>query len=170
MSSKHRPEHQAPPYIFYDDDEAKKYTTSSRIIEIQSEMSERAIELLALPEDTSCFLLDIGCGSGLSGDCLTEQGHEWVGVDISQSMLNVALKREVEGDVFLSDAGEGLFFRPGTFDGAISISALQWLCNADKKSQQPHKRLYKFFSSLYACLKRGSRAVFQVSLILICYY
>merc|ERR1712025_820328 len=26
---------------------------------------------------------------------------------------------------------------------------------------KPHKRLYKFFTTLYACLSRGSRAVFQ---------
>ena len=29
-------------------------------MEIQSKLSERAIELLMLPEDTPCFLLDIG--------------------------------------------------------------------------------------------------------------
>merc|ERR1719300_1163202 len=52
-------------------------------------------------------------------------------------------------------------FRPGSFDGAISISALQWLCNADKKYHKPAKRLYTFFSTLYACLSRGARAVFQ---------
>lgn len=27
------------------------------------------------------------CGSGLSGEALTEEGHYWVGVDISKSML-----------------------------------------------------------------------------------
>lgn len=27
------------------------------------------------------------CGSGLSGDYLTEEGHLWVGVDISTAML-----------------------------------------------------------------------------------
>ena len=27
------------------------------------------------------------CGSGLSGEALTEAGHFWVGVDISQHML-----------------------------------------------------------------------------------
>ncbi|VEN50698.1 unnamed protein product [Callosobruchus maculatus] len=48
-----------------------------------------------------------------------------------------------------------------TFDGAISISALQWLCNADKKHHNPVKRLYQFFSSLYACLSRSARAVLQ---------
>lgn len=41
--------------------------SSSRIIKIQVDMCERAIELLALPEDETCLILDIGCGSGLSG-------------------------------------------------------------------------------------------------------
>lgn len=52
-------------------------------------MSERAIELLLLPEDTPCCLLDIGCGSGLSGSVLEDQGHFWVGMDISSSMLGI---------------------------------------------------------------------------------
>ena len=115
-------------------------------------MSERAVELLLLPEDTPCLLLDIGCGSGLSGSVLEEQGHYWMGIDISSAMLDVAVEREVEGDLLLADMGQGCPFRAGMFDGAISISALQWLCNADKTSHKPVKRLYKFFSTLYACL------------------
>ncbi|XP_078086414.1 18S rRNA (guanine-N(7))-methyltransferase isoform X2 [Mustelus asterias] len=156
-----RPEHRAPPEMFYNEDEARKYTQNSRMIEIQSQMSERAVELLNLPEDQPCFLLDVGCGSGLSGDYLSEEGHHWVGVDISAAMLDVALEREVEGDLILGDVGAGIPFRAGSFDGCISISALQWLCNADKKSHSPPKRLYKFFSSLYASLVRGARAIFQ---------
>lgn len=158
-----RPELIAPPEIFYDDNEARKYTSSSRIIEIQAKLSERALELLALPDDgVSRLLLDIGCGSGLSGETLSENGHQWIGLDISQSMLDVALEREVEGDLVLSDMGQGLGIRPGVIDGAISISAVQWLCNADKSSHEPRKRLKSFFESLYRCLARGARAVFQV--------
>lgn len=87
----------------------------------------------------------------------------------------------MEGDLLLGDLGQGLPFRAGSFDGAISISALQWLCNADQTTHVPSKRLYKFFSTLYSCLvnkkqkkikysghkfkflfqSRGSRAVFQ---------
>ena len=52
------------------------------------------------------------------------------GMDISEAMLDVALDREVEGDLCVSDLGQGVPFRSGTFDGAISISAVQWLCNA----------------------------------------
>lgn len=161
MSS--RPELQAPPEIFYDDAEARKYTSSSRIIEIQAKLSERALELLALPDDgVPRLLIDIGCGSGLSGETLSESGHQWIGLDISQSMLDVAVEREVEGDLLLGDMGQGLGFRPGVVDGAISISAVQWLCNADKSSHEPRLRLKAFFGSLYRCLARGARAVFQV--------
>jgi 18S rRNA (guanine1575-N7)-methyltransferase len=149
---------------------------SSRMIEIQTTMSERAVELLCLPnaeEGGSKFLLDLGtihilvshlisgCGSGLSGSVLEDNGHFWVGLDISKAMLDVAVDREVEGDLLLADMGQGLFFRPGTFDGVISISAVQWLMNADKSSHDPRKRLKKFFQSLYACMSRGARAVFQ---------
>ena len=49
-------------------------------------------------------------------------------------MLDVALEREVEGDLCLHDLGHGLPLRPGCFDGAISISAVQWLCNAVRHS------------------------------------
>lgn len=145
---------------FYGDDEARKYSNNSRIMQIQTEMTQRAVELLNLPERT-CYLLDIGCGSGLSGEELSEDGHVWVGMDISQSMLNIAHEREVEGDLFLADIGQGVFFRPGVFDGAISISALQWLCNADRASHVPTKRLASLFTSLYTSLIRGGRAVFQ---------
>ncbi|XP_034827847.1 18S rRNA (guanine-N(7))-methyltransferase [Maniola hyperantus] len=156
-----RPEHQAPPELFYNEDEARKYTQNSRIIDIQAQMTERCIELLVLPEDTPCLLLDIGCGSGLSGSVLEEYGHMWIGLDISPAMLDVALDRATEGDLVLADMGEGMPFKAGSFDGAVSVSALQWLFNADKKSHQPVKRLYKFFSSLYASLSRSARAVFQ---------
>ena len=50
-------------------------------------MAYRALELLNLPEDEPAYLLDIGCGSGLSGEILEEEGHIWVGMDIAPSML-----------------------------------------------------------------------------------
>ncbi|XP_041348106.1 probable 18S rRNA (guanine-N(7))-methyltransferase [Gigantopelta aegis] len=162
MASSGRPEKQAPPEIYYGEKEARKYTSNSHMIEIQQQLSQRAIELLSLPEDTPCFILDVGCGSGLSGECLTDLGHVWVGLDISPHMLDVAVEREAEGDLVLSDMGYGVPFRPGTFDGVISISALQWLCNADKRFHHPPRRLHKFFSTLYAAMSRGSRAVFQL--------
>ncbi|MPC10992.1 putative 18S rRNA (guanine-N(7))-methyltransferase [Portunus trituberculatus] len=128
---------------------------STRIIEVQEKCTERALELLALPPDISAMLLDLGCGSGLSGEAITENGHYWVGMDISPSMLDVALEREVEGDMLLGDIGTGVPFRPGMFDGAISISAIQWLCYADSATHRPAKRLYKLFMTLFASLSQN---------------
>uniref|UniRef100_A0A914E6G4 18S rRNA (guanine-N(7))-methyltransferase n=1 Tax=Acrobeloides nanus TaxID=290746 RepID=A0A914E6G4_9BILA len=160
MSS--RPEVVGPPELFYDETESKKYTTNSHIVQIQSEMAERALELLALPEDQPSILLDVGCGSGLSGEVLTENEHHWIGIDISRHMLKVAKEdNESDGDLILKDIGTGIPIRPGVIDGAISISAIQWLCHANSNKENPRKRLLFFFQSLYACLARGARAVFQ---------
>eukprot|EP00397_Hematodinium_sp_SG-2012_P063027 GEMP01086196.1.p1 GENE.GEMP01086196.1~~GEMP01086196.1.p1 ORF type:complete len:244 (+),score=35.01 GEMP01086196.1:181-912(+) len=124
-------------------------------------MAERALEMLLLPPDQPSIILDIGCGSGISGGVIEDHGHFWVGMDISPWMLLAAVEREVEGDMILSDMGDGFKFRPGSFDGCISISALQWLCNSDKKGHEPYTRLRRFFQSLFNCLKKGARAVMQ---------
>ncbi|XP_062946633.1 probable 18S rRNA (guanine-N(7))-methyltransferase [Cynocephalus volans] len=157
-----RPEHGGPPELFYDKNEAQKYVRNSRMIDVQTKMAGRALELLYLPEGQPCYLLDIGCGSGLSGGYLSDEGHYWVGIDISPAMLDAALDREMTGDLLLGDMGQGIPFKPGSFDGCISISAVQWLCTANKKSDNPAKRLYCFFSSLYSVLVRGARAVLQL--------
>ena len=73
--------------------------------------------------------------------------------------LDVAVEKEVEGDLLQVDMGQGLKFRAGAFDAAISISAIQWLCVASKKSDNPYKRIARFFSDLYVLLKSGGRAV-----------
>jgi 18S rRNA (guanine1575-N7)-methyltransferase len=151
--------------VHYDDTEARKYTTNSRIQNIQASMTRRALELL----DLKCpsLILDIGCGSGLSGEILSavdpEDGgpHTWIGMDVSPSMLDIALQRDVEGDLLLADIGQGVPFRAGSFDAAISISAIQWLCSAESSETSPAGRLTRFFNGLYASLKRGGRAVCQ---------
>jgi len=133
------------------------------MMEIQATLTERALELLNLPDDgVPKLLLDLGCGSGLSGETISEHGHQWIGLDVSRSMLNVANEREAEGDLMEGDMGQGLPLRDGMFDGAISISAVQWLCNAETTAQDPRIRLRNFFGTLYRSLARGARAVLQL--------
>jgi len=88
-----RPELTGNASNFYNEKEARKYDSSSRMIGVQKEITERAIELLRLPKDKPCFILDVGCGSGLSGKVLEEQGHVWLGCDVSRDMLDVANER-----------------------------------------------------------------------------
>ena len=141
----------------------EKYHSSSRIINIQKEIAERCLEMLSLPAGRPSYLLDIGCGSGLSGAVLEEAGHYWVGCDVSADMLRVAAEQTDSdtGDLAHSDMGQGLPFRPGSFDGCISVSALQWLCYSNTSLQDPKLRLNRFFSSLYGVLKKDARAILQ---------
>ncbi len=174
------------------------------------------------------LLLDIGCGTGLSGQELTAAGHAWLGCDVALSMLAVgeagrlaALHRAkhspagtagsicaaaapagskqhagaaskpggtaaasgpqepscnrqagvysgqagtmrplqaFDGGVLLSDMGHGLPLRAASFDGAISISAVQWLCHA----AQPELACRRFFGALRHCLKPEAAAILQV--------
>jgi len=170
-----RPEATGEASLFYNSKEARKYNSSSRMIGVQREITVRAMELLRLPSERPCLVLDVGCGSGLSGQALEEAGHLWVGLDVSRDMLDVARERiegeeddeEMDtdkgqaGDLLHHDMGTGLPFRPATFDGCISISALQWLCYSNSSKQIPKKRLLRFFSSLYQVLRKGARAVLQ---------
>ncbi|GBG30391.1 18S rRNA guanine-N7-methyltransferase bud23 [Hondaea fermentalgiana] len=161
-----RPEHVSPPELFYNEREASKYARSTRMMQIQSQISERALELLNLPDNTHGLLLDVGCGTGMSGSVIEENGHAWIGVDISKDMLDIAatnIKDEgSDGDVVHRDMGTGLGFRGGVFDGAISISAVQWLCYSSHKEHVPKLRLKRFFQELYGALRRGARAVLQL--------
>lgn len=202
-----RPEHENPPEVYYNDTVARRYAQSSRIRNIQRKMSERAVELLQLPRDEPCHVLDVGCGSGISGEVLESHGHSWVGMDISVGMLKIAKEAEFETsddeddaniqgngnrrpspfgqlplheeseqddsedddvppgrkfrEVIAADMGLGVPFRPGVFDGVVSISAIQWLCYMDKKANVPQRRLKALFQSLYNCMRRGARAVLQ---------
>lgn len=165
-----RPENVAPPELYYDAVEAGKYTGGSRTQAVQAAMAGRCLELLALPPGAPALLLDVGCGSGLSGEVLAAAGHAWLGVDVAPAMLSAAAARGAlgagapAGDALLADMGQGFGLRAGTFDGAVSVSALQWLCYAysGRADHRAGRRLRAFFSALYRCLRRGARAALQL--------
>ncbi len=76
-------------------------------------------------------------------------------------MIETAVQNEAKGDIMLADMGQGFGFRTGVFDGAVSISALQWLFYSVRTDHVARKRLRFFFSCLYRCLRRGARCVLR---------
>lgn len=160
-----RPEHIAPAAIYYNDENAEKYAENSRMVKIQKQMCQRALQLLLLQEPLrEKLILDLGCGTGMGGATMEELGINFIGSDLSEAMVKQAVERELNegGDFTVSDMGAPMSFRDGIFDGAISISALQWMLNADGgEKYEPYKRLRILFTSLRRVLKRGARAVFQ---------
>jgi len=168
-----RPEHLSKAAAFYGDEEVARYSDCSQTITIQRELARRALELLGCdPEQggTGCgLLLDIGCGSGLSGRVLSEAGIPWLGTDISASMLSRFAQHErsdgsasTSCGVVLSDAGQGLAFRERAFTHAISISAIQWLCYLSQDAAINRKALGSLFTQLSRVLVHGGCAVLQL--------
>lgn len=150
------------PKKYFGTIKARKYSNNSRICYIQREMAKRCIQLLKLPINQHSMLLDLGCGTGFSGEVLTNLGHTWIGCDLSRDMIKICRTKDVKGDLFHSDLGQGLYFRDCVFDGVISVSAIQWFCRFTKKKINPWRRLLRFFKSLFRILKQGRRAIFQL--------
>lgn len=146
------PEYTNPPDLYYNTKESNDYHRNTRIVKIQSEITERALELLEIKEDHP-FLLDLGCGSGLSGKVISNKGYEWVGVDLSPSMLEVASSSLQFCNLIQGDIGVALPFQDDSFDYAISISTVQWLFHSFKTEHNPTIRIRTFFKSIYRCVK-----------------
>jgi 18S rRNA (guanine1575-N7)-methyltransferase len=89
-----RPELSGDAALYYGEREARKYDSSSRMMGVQRDITERAVELLRLDPSVPSLVLDVGCGSGLSGRVLEEHGHVWVGCDVSRDMLAIAKGRQ----------------------------------------------------------------------------
>ena len=157
-----RPERTAAAERFYGKAEAAKYEQNARMATTQRHLAERALHLLELRPGVPALLLDVGCGTGYSGQPLEKAGHTWVGTDISESMLEAARAPTRRRDVVCADVGVGLGYRKGVFDGAVSISAVQWLCVATRPEHDPLKRCRKFFRGLHAVLAPNAHAALQV--------
>lgn len=161
------------PAAHYDRAEAQRYSAEPQTVAVQTRLAERALELLAAAAGEALAaeprrpgekrrrgepgpsgpILDLGAGSGLCGQVVEAAGLQWVGVDVSPAMLEVArAKRRGLGGLLLADMGR-LPLRRGTFRHVMGISSLQWL----KRPELP-----AFFAALREIVEDGGCAVFQV--------
>lgn len=67
---------------------------------------------------------------------------------------DVALRREVEGDLVLGDMGQGMPFRPGMFDGCIRYELVRSCVRAESGGLESHHvtcvLLRQYFSAAVA--------------------
>jgi predicted TPR repeat methyltransferase len=72
--------------------------------------------------DRKARILDVGCGTGLVGRFLAEQGFSAIdGLDISAAMLDRAGKRGVYGKLMEADLTASLDIADNTYDALISV-------------------------------------------------
>ena len=154
---------------YYGAAEAAAYDARARASGAQAELADAALGLAGAGGGGSSLapgaalspvglLLDLGCGSGLSGARVPAPWY-WIGVDVSSDLLCLAAERAAhtrsgsltsagagadaaacqgDGDgartdtplprcagLVRCDLGQGLPFRAGAFDAAISVSVVQ---------------------------------------------
>lgn len=100
----------------YDDElAANRYATPSRCAEA----------LAAFAPDLSAPVLDIGCGTGLSGLALAEAGFTTIdGTDLSAAMLEKARALGVYRDLFPGDLNEPLPVAPGAYAAMAAVGVI----------------------------------------------
>jgi predicted TPR repeat methyltransferase len=77
--------------------------------------------LLALMPETDARILDVGCGTGLSGLALAESGYRFVdGCDFSMGMLEKAFERGVYSKAFVADLNQPPLDAPDGYYGAVT--------------------------------------------------
>jgi predicted TPR repeat methyltransferase len=87
-----------------------------------------AADLLARHVDLQSAILDVGCGTGLTGGELQRVGFGSVcGADISQPSLQIAASKGVYQTLVRTDLLKPLPFLDGRFDAAVCIGVLSYI-------------------------------------------
>ncbi|MFH0972270.1 MAG: methyltransferase domain-containing protein [Candidatus Micrarchaeota archaeon] len=138
--------------MFYSQ-EGKNYEKNA-IKHIQEKILLRGLQLVQFPPNSK--ILDVGCGTGLGMEILKELGYEVAGIDVSEELLAIAKKKHLA--VQLGDM-RNIPFPNSTFDGIVSISALQWVSSRTDYSAKSD--LKKTASEFYRVLKKAGKALIQ---------
>ena len=87
-------------------------------------------------------VLDLGCGTGIYTKIMKRSGAKVYGLDISQSMLDIA-KREVKGVEFRIGSAYRLPYKPNTFDLVLSALVIEHLTDTGRAFKEVNRVLKK---------------------------
>jgi len=86
---------------------------------------KRCADALLKFVDSEAAVLDIGCGTGLSGAALREAGFTDVsGTDVNPEMLAIAAKAGIYRQTWLTDLTDPFPFEPGTYAAIAAIGVI----------------------------------------------
>lgn len=110
----------------------KRYDSSSTVYDSRYREDQKLKYRRVLPEiENSETLLDVGCGTGMFLEEISDSDKTLFGVDFSVSMLEAAAERVDEAHLFVADA-DNLPFKDGSFDTVVSLTLLQNMPNPSK--------------------------------------
>ncbi|MEJ2293491.1 MAG: methyltransferase domain-containing protein [Candidatus Lokiarchaeota archaeon] len=141
---------------YYTNSTLLDYASSKNMQRIQERLTKRVLELLDFKHHDK-LILDAGCGPGFASFYMQREGYTLISLDLIKEFLNfydMTDLKPINGDMC------HLPIKPNTFDGIISISALQWIFrDINKKSER--MRLIELVKSFYHALKQNVRLLFS---------
>lgn len=118
------------------------------------ETPARAAEAFAaLVPDLTAPLLDIGCGTGLSGAAFKAAGFSVIdGTDFSTEMLAKAREKQIYRNLLIADLNTPFPFEPGAYDNLAAIGVLN-----------PKHAPAETLDQMLALIGSGGRIVFSLN-------
>jgi len=106
-----------------------------------------------LPENSK--ILDLGCGSGRDAKIFSEKGYNVVGVDLSEGMLEQAVKMCPSSEFKKMDI-RCLDYPDEFFEGVWAVASILHLPKSDvPQSLSESYRVLKLKGVMYICVKQG---------------
>jgi len=141
---------------YFRGEQLEQYALSKNIQRIQTRIAARSLELLDFKSDHG-LLLDAGCGPGFASFYLREKGFKVVALDIISQFFYYYNIKPI--NPLVADMCEPPI-KPNTFDGIISISALQWVYR-NPSNDEMEANFISLLRSFYTILKPNSNIIFQ---------
>ena len=98
-------------------------------------------------------VLDIGCNAGMFASRLAARGHQVTGVELEQSLLDIAIKRHGRNEAlrFVKISDEGLGFEDSSFDCVTILEVLEHV-----------REVWALVGEIRRVLKPGGKLVLSV--------
>lgn len=115
------------------------------------------LEILEKNKINTGLIVDLGCGSGLFIKELVKSGYQAIGIDISQSMIDIARKRVPKADFLVDSLFNAII---PSCNAVISISeCFNYLFDSENNNQ----RLIDLFRRIYNSLIPGGVFIFDIA-------
>ena len=100
-------------------------------------------------------MLELGCGTGHWSDYFSKKGFNVTGIDISDTMLNVAKNKKINVKFKIADS-QNIPFNDESFQIISSITMLEFVDNQDKVIKEIYRVLKKGGWLILGCLNKNS--------------
>lgn len=121
---------------------------------------ETELAFSLFPHEKGMRVLDVGCGTGNQSIKLARMGMQVTGIDKSTKMLEIAREKAKKEEALSVDFqymdAEKLEFESDSFDGAISITAFEFLPAPEKVLKEMFRVVKKGGSLLIGTINRDS--------------